>query len=174
MKYYMVCINPECDQHFHRVTESELIVAANTGMPVIANVTGDEPPVEAAIAALEVFLESNPEDKFKDLAYEKLKSLQAETDEDCTCSSCTEPKTSESVGSTSAIPSAADDYYQSADYKAHRVRMDALEIERVKEDILNQQAQTSLLNAKARLTVAEAAALEEKFRLSQIKFPQVK
>lgn len=174
MKYFMVCINAECDQHLHVVTGGELIVAETIGLPVITSINGDEPPVEAAIIALEVLLESNPEDKIKDMAYEKLKSLQPELSEECTCESCAEPKTSESVGSTSVIPSASDDYYQSANYKAHRVRMEELEIERVKEDILNQQAQTSLLNAKARLTIAEAAALEEKFRLSQIKYPQVK
>ena len=110
----------------------------------------------------------------KDMAYEKLKSLQAQLDEECTCTLCTEPKTSEGMGSTTAIPSASDDYYQSSEYKAHRIRMDELEIERAKAEILNQQAQTVLLDAKARLTVAEAAALEEKFRLSQIKYPQVK
>lgn len=174
MNYFMVCINPECDQHFHRVAESGLIVAANTGMPVIANVTGDEPPVEAAVTALEVFLESNPEDKFKDLAYEKLKSLQVQIGEECTCSDCTEPKTSESMGSAAISPTASDDYYYSDEYKAHRARMQELEIERTQEEILNQKAETSLLNAKARLTIAEAAALEEKFRLSQIKYPQVK
>lgn len=176
MKHFMVCINPECDQHLHPVPVSggEIAVAANMGMPVIASIHGDEPPVEAAIIALEVLLESNPEDKIKDMAYEKLKSLQAELGEECTCESCIETKTSESVGSTTAIHSASDDYYQSADYKAHRIRMDELEIERVKVEILNQQAQTVLLDAKARLTVAEAAALEEKFRLSQIKYPQVK
>lgn len=174
MRHFIVCINPECDQHLHPVPVSggEIMVAANIGLPVIASITGDEPPVEAAITALEVLLESNPEDKIKDMAYEKLKSLKAELDEECTCSSCTEPKTSESIGSTSAIPSASDDYYQSADYKAHRIRMDDLEVERVKADILHQQAQTQLVEAKARLTNVEAEALEQKFRPSQRKSTQ--
>lgn len=174
MKHFIVCINAECDQHLHPASGGELIAAGSIGLPIIASLSDDEPPVEAAITALEYLLESDPEDKMKDMAYEKLKSLQSKLDEECTCSSCTEPKTSESVGSTSAIPSASDDYYQSADYKAHRIRMDELEIERMKTEILNQQAQTVLLDAKARLTVAEAATLEEKFRLSQIKYPQVK
>lgn len=69
MKHFMVCINPECDQHLHPVSGGEIMVAANIGLPVIASITGDEPPVEAAITALEIFLESNPEDKFKDMAY---------------------------------------------------------------------------------------------------------
>lgn len=176
MRHFIVCINPECDQHLHPVPVSggEIMVAANIGLPVIASITGDEPPVEAAITALEVLLESNPEDKIKDMAYEKLKSLQAELDEGCTCSSCTEPKTSEAMGSPTIVESASDDYYQSADYKAHRVRMDELEVERTKAEILYRKSETVLLDAKARLTVAEAVTLEEKFRLSQIKYPQVK
>lgn len=174
MKFFMVCINAECDQHFHPVSGGELIAAGSIGLPVVAAITDDLPPVEVAITAIEELLESDPVDKMKDMAYEKLKYLQAQLDEECTCSLCTEPKTSESVESTTAIPSASDDYYQSSEYKAHRIRMDELEIERVKSEILNQQAQTVLLDAKARLTVAEAAALEEKFRLSQIKYPQVK
>lgn len=172
MKYFMVCINAECDQHLHAVTGGELIVAETIGLPVITSINGDEPPVEAAMIALEFLLESNPEDKIKDMAYEKLKSLQSELGEECTCESCTEPKTSESVESTTAIPSASDDYYQSADYKAHRIRMEELEIERTKAEILNQQAQTQLVEAKARLANAEAEALEQKFRPSQRKTPQ--
>lgn len=172
MKYFMVCINSECDQHLHAVTGGELIVAETIGLPVITSINGDEPPVEAAMIALEVLLESNPEDKIKDMAYEKLKSLQAELGEECSCESCTEPKTSESVESTSAIPSASDDYYQSADYKAHRLRMEELEIERTKAEILNQQAQTQLVEAKARLANVEAEALEQKFRPSQRNTPK--
>lgn len=38
--------------------------------------------------------------------------------------------------------------------------MEALEIERTKAEILNQQAQTKLVEAKARLTNAEAQKLE--------------
>lgn len=150
MKHFMVCINPECDQHLHPIPVSggELIVAANIGLPVIASITGYEPPVEAAITALEVFLESNPENKMKDMAYEKLKSLQAQLTEECP-----EPKTSESMGSIAINPTASDDYYQSSEYKAHRIRMDELEVERVK-------AETQLVQAKARLTNAEAQKIE--------------
>lgn len=160
MKYFMVCINAECDQHLHAVTGGELIVAETIGLPVITSINGDEPPVEAAMIALEFLLESNPEDKIKDMAYEKLKSLQSELGEECTCESCTEPKTSESVESTTAIPSASDDYYQSAEYKAHRIRMDELEIERMKAEIYNQEVQTTLLQAKVRLVSAEAQKIE--------------
>lgn len=162
MRHFMVCINPECPQHLHPVPVSggEISVAVNMGIPVIASIHGDEPPVEAAITALEIFLESNPKDNMKDMIYEKLESLQTKLTEDCTCSSCTEPKTSESVGSTTAIPSASDDYYQSADYKAHRVRMDELEIERMKAEIYNQEVQTTLLQAKVRLVSAEAQKIE--------------
>lgn len=160
MKYFMVCINSECDQHLHAVSSGELIVAETIGLPVIASSNGDEPPVEAAITALEILLESNPEDKIKDMAYEKLKSLQVQLDEECTCSSCTEPKTSEAMGSVAISPTASDDYYQSAEYKAHRVRMEELEVERTKAEILNQQAQTQLVEAKARLANAEAQKIE--------------
>ncbi|MBS7344296.1 MAG: hypothetical protein KIG60_01295 [Caryophanon sp.] len=163
MKYFMVCINPECDQPLHAVSGGELIVVANMGVPVITSINGDEPPVEAAITALECFLESDPEDKMKDMAYEKLKSLQVHPTEECTCPSCTEPKTSESMGGIAISPTASDDYYQSAEYKAHRVRMEELEVERTKAEILNQQAQTQLVEAKARLTNAEARKIELNF-----------
>lgn len=172
MKYFMVCINAECNQHVHAVSDEELILAEFIKLPVIASVDGDEPPVKAAVTALEYLLESDLEDKMKYMAYEKLKSLQAQLMEDCPCPSCTEPKTSEGMDGIPIAPS--DDYYQSAEYKAHRVRMEELEFERTKAEILNQQAQTVLLDAKARLTVAEAVTLEEKFRISQIKYPQVK
>lgn len=160
MKYFMVCINPECDQHLHPISGGELNVFENSGLPIIVSITGDEPPVEAAVTALESILEANPEDKLKDMAYEKLKLLQAQLSEECTCTTCTEPKTSESMGSVAISPTTYDDYYQSAEYKAHRVRMEALEIERTKADILNQQAQTKLIEAKARLTIAEAQKIE--------------
>ena len=168
MNYFMVCINPECDQLFHPVSVGVLNVVANMGIPVIASINGEQPPIEAAISPLELFLESNPEDKLKDMAYEKLKSLQAQLTEECTCPTCTEPKETESsessqmVGKVSGVVSVEDpdDYYRSAEYKAHRVRMEALEIERTKAEILNQQAQTQLVEAKARLTNAEAQKLE--------------
>lgn len=172
MNYFMVCINSECDQHLHAVSGGELVAAQSIGLPVIASISGDVPPVEAAVTALEYLLESDPEDKIKDMAYEKLKSLQAELGEECTCSLCTEPKTSESMGGIAISPTAPDDYYQSAEYKAHRVRMEELEIERTKAEILNQQAQTQLVEAKARLANAEAEALEQKFRPSQRNTPQ--
>lgn len=180
MKYFMVCINAECDQHLHAVTGGELIVAETIGLPVITSINGDEPPVEAAMIALEFLLESNPEDKIKDMAYEKLKSLQSELGEECTCESCTEPKEDENSESSNVIGSIngpvrvedPDDYYRSAEYKAHRVRMEELEIERTKAEILNQQAQTQLVEAKARLANAEAEALEQKFRPSQRNTPK--
>lgn len=172
MKYFMVCLNSECDQPLHHVSGGELIVAANMGLPVIASITGYEPPVEAAITALEAFLESNPEDKMKDMAYEKLKSLQAQPTDECTCPSCTEYVATEIMDNASIGHTSSDDYYQSAEYKAHRVRMEELEIERTKAEILNQQAQTQLVEAKARLTNAEAEALEQKFRPSQRNTPK--
>lgn len=160
MNYFMVCINPECDKPFHPVSVGEITVAAHMGIPVIAANNGEQPPIEAAITALEYLLESNPEDKLKDMVYEKIESLQTQLIGECTCPSCTETKTSESVESTTAIPSAPDDYYQSAEYKAHRVRMEELEFERTKAEIINQQAQTQLVEANARLKNAEAQKLE--------------
>lgn len=160
MKYFMVCLNPECDQPLHHISGEELIVVTTRGVPVIGSISGDEPPVGAAVVALEDFLASNPEDKIKDMAYEKLKSLQAQLTEECTCPSCTEPEATESMGSVAISPTASDDYYQSAEYKAHRVRMEALEIERTKAEILNQEAHTKLIEAKARLTIAEAQKIE--------------
>lgn len=168
MKYFMVCINPECDQHFHHVSEGELSVADHMGIPVVASINGDEPPVEAAITALEIFLEANPKDKMKDMAYEKLKSLQVKLGEECTCPSCTESKETENSESSQTVGNTngpvrvedPDDYYRSAEYKAHRVRMEELEIERTKAEIFNQQAQTQLVEANARLTNAKAQKIE--------------
>lgn len=180
MNYFMVCINPECDQPFHPVSVGELTVVAHMGIPVIASINGEQPPIEAAISPLEFFLESNPEDKMKDMAYEKLKSLQLQLAEECTCPSCTEPKEAETSESSQMVGNVRgavrlenpDDYYRSAEYKAHRVRMEELEVERTKAEILNQQAQTKLVEAKARLTIAEAESIEQKFRPSQRNTPQ--
>lgn len=173
MKYFMVCINPECDQPLHPVSGEGVFVAANMGLPVIASITGDEPPVEAAITAIEAFLESNPEDKMKDMAYEKLKAIQNENStEDADTEASIGDLGVSTVNGTVSPAYGDDDYYRSAEYKAHRARMEALEVERVNAEILNQKAQTKLIEAKVRLTEAEAESIEQKFRPSHRKSSQ--
>lgn len=143
MKHFMVCINPECDQPFHEVSARELIAINLAGLPVTVSLDGSEPPLEAAATVLEEFLENTTQDKIKDMAYEKLKATHAILNQEDEC-----------MGSAAISPiSASDDYYQSAEYKAHRIRMDELELQRVK-------AETQLVEAKARLTIAEAQKIE--------------
>lgn len=111
MNYFMVCINPECDQLFHPVSVGVLNVVANMGIPVIASINGEQPPIEAAISPLELFLESNPEDKLKDMAYEKLKAIQNEN-------STEDADTEASIGdlSVSAVNGTVSPAYDDDDY----------------------------------------------------------
>lgn len=152
MKYFISCINPECDKHLHPISGVELIVASNLGLPIVATDDDEVPPLEAAALALEHLLESDVEDSTKAMASEKLKQLNAqiaeEESEEATSEGYSEYKVAEVSGH--------DDYYQTAEYKAHRAQMESLEVERVKAEISNLRAQTSLVNAKARLTAAEA------------------
>ena len=158
MKYYISCINPECNEHLHPISGVELLVASNLGLPIIANTAGDDevPPLEAAALALEHLLESNVEDSVKEMAIKKLEQITAQIAEEES-----EELTSEDAA-VSNVPTVAgyDDYYQTDEYKAHRAQMDSLEVERVKAEISNLRAQTSLVNAKARLTAAEAQKTE--------------
>lgn len=150
MKYFISCINPECDKHVHPISGVELLVASNLGLPIIASTADDDevPPLEAAALALEHLLESDLVDSTKAMASEKLEQITAQMAEE------------ESEASNVAEVSGHDDYYQTAEYKAHRTQMDSLEVERVKAEISNLRAQTSLVNAKARLTAAEAQKTE--------------
>ena len=158
MKYFISCINPECDKHLHPISGVELIVASNLGLPIIASTADDDevPPLEAAALALEHLLESDVEDSTKAMASEKLKQITAqmaeEDFEELTSEDSSENKVAEVCGH--------DDYYQTAEYKAHRAQMESLEVERVKAEISNLRAQTSLVNAKAHLTAVEAKKAE--------------
>lgn len=158
MKYFISCINPECDKHLHPISGVELLVASNLGLPIIASTADDDevPPLEAAALALEHLLESDVEDSTKAMASEKLKQITAQIAEEES-----EEATSEDAA-VSNVPTVAgyDDYYQTDEYKAHRAQMDSLEVERVKAEISNLRAQTALVNAKARLTAAEAQKAE--------------
>ena len=158
MKYFISCINPECDKHLHPISGVELLVASNLGLPIIASTADDDevPPLEAAALALEHLLESNIEDSTKAMASEKLEQITAQIAEEES-----EEATSEEPSVTNApVVANCDDYYQTAEYKAHRTQMDSLEAERVKAEISNLRAQTALVNAKARLTAAEAQKAE--------------
>ena len=158
MKYFISCINPECDKHLHPISGVELIVAYNLNLPIIATNAddGEVPPLEVAALALEHLLESNIEDSTKAMASEKLEQITAQIAEEES-----EEATSEEPSVTNApVVANCDDYYQTAEYKAHRAQMDSLEVERVKAEISNLRAQTSLVNAKARLTAAEAQKTE--------------
>lgn len=158
MKYFISCINPECDKHLHPISGVELIVAYNLNLPIIATNAddGEVPPLEVAALALEHLLESNIEDSTKAMASEKLEQITAqiaeEESEEATSEGYSEYKVAEVSGH--------DDYYQTAEYKAHRAQMDSLEAERVKAEISNLRAQTSLVNAKAHLTAVEAKKAE--------------
>lgn len=153
MKHFMVCINPECEHPIHEVSAGGSLAAAFRGIPVIHSTTGDEPTLEDVIVVLEDLLESDPEDVLKDLVYDKLKKYQDQSSEKCACQEHDETKTDEElvyemVGApVGAI--AEDDYYRSPEYKAHRIRMDDLEVERVKAEIEYRRAETRLMNAKA-------------------------
>lgn len=158
MKYFISCINPECNEHLHPISGVELLVAYNLNLPIIATTPGDDevPPLEAAALALEHLLESNVEDSVKEMASKKLEQITAQIAEEES-----EEATSEEPSVTNApVIANCDDYYQTAEYKAHRAQMDSLEVERVKAEISNLRAQTSLVNAKARLTAAEAQKTE--------------
>ena len=78
MKYFISCINPECDKHLHPISGVELIVASNLGLPIVATDDDEVPPLEAAALALEHLLESDVEDSTKAMASEKLKQLTAQ------------------------------------------------------------------------------------------------
>lgn len=155
MKHFMVCINPECEHPFHEVSTGGSFAATFRGIPVIQSLNGDEPTLQDAIDALEDLLEDNPEDVLKDLVYEKLQTYQEQTSEECTCQKHGEAKTDQEalnqlVGTTGgAVSGDPDDYYRSPEYKAHRIRMDELEVERVKVEIQYRQAETRLMMAKA-------------------------
>ena len=92
----------------------------------------------------------------KEMAIKKLEQITAQIAEEES-----EELTSEDAA-VSNVPTVAgyDDYYQTDEYKAHRAQMDSLEVERLKAEISNLRAQTSLANAKARLTAAEAQKAE--------------
>ena len=159
MKYFISCINPECDKHLHPISCVELLVASNLGLPIIATTANDDevPPLEAAALALEHLLESDVEDSTKAMASEKLEQITAQIAEE----EESEESTSEEPSVTNApVVANCDDYYQTAEYKAHRAQMDSLEVERVKAEISNLRAQTALVNMKARLTAAEAQKTE--------------
>lgn len=152
MKHFMICINPECEQPFHEVSAGVSFAALLRGIPVIQNLNGAEPTLEDAIDALEEFLDTNPDDVLKDLVYDKLKTYKPS--EECTCQDHDETKTDlelehQMVGTNLAVSAEPDDYYRSPEYKAHRIRMDDLEVERVKAEIQYRQAETRLMNAKA-------------------------
>lgn len=158
MKYFISCINPECDKHLHPIAGVELLVASNLGLPIIASTADDDevPPLEAAALALEHLLESDVEDSTKAMASEKLKQITAQIAEEESEEATSEEPT---VAKATAVAD-YDEYYQTAEYKAHRAQMESLEVERVKAEISNLRAQTSLVNAKARLTAAEAQKIE--------------
>lgn len=155
MKHFMVCINPECEQPFHEVSAGGSFAALLRGIPVIQNLNGAEPTLQDAIDALEELLNTNPDDVLKDLVYDKLKTYKSS--EECKCQDQDEAKTDQEdlnqlVGKSVApvqLPADPDDYYRSPEYKAHRIRMDDLEVERVKAEIEYRQAETRLMNAKA-------------------------
>lgn len=152
MKHFMVCINPECEHPIHEVSAGGSLAAVLRGIPVIQSLNGDEPTLQDAIYVLEDLLESNPEDVLKDLVTQKLKTYQEQPSEEST-ETKSDLELEDLLAGASVtpvqVPADPDDYYRSPEYKAHRIRMDALEVKRVKAEIEYRQAETRLMNAKA-------------------------
>lgn len=155
MKHFIVCTNPNCDKAFHVVNEAYLSKALESGLPVVMSLTGEMPPAEVASMIIRDLLGPDSEDQIEDMATEKSEN-SSETGE-----GSVEPTTSEGPDVRGTAP-VVDNYYNSEEYFKVRHEMEYAQLR-------NLEANTALINAKARKIETETRILEGESDLRGIK-----
>ena len=143
MKHFIVCTNPNCDKAFHEVNEAYLSKALESGLPVVMSLTGEMPPAEVASIIIRDLLGPDSESS-------------SETGE-----GSVEPTTSEGPDVRGTNP-VVDNYYNSEEYFKVRHEMEYAQLR-------NLEANTALINAKARKIETETSILEGESDLRGIK-----